>query len=89
MPQTREEFQKRAQGMANDLAIDLVEWMMKGYDALTSSELNDLDTDDKPFLLVRSMGMVVGSDAVDKRFNVEAIKKLNSKVRKILNKRGV
>jgi len=84
---TRDTFEELAGKMSEALAEDLKSLMLKAYDALLSDEKQKLDTPDKPYYLVRAIGMAVGYDAVEREFNAELIKPITAKVKRILKQR--
>ncbi len=86
---TREQFKELSGQMAEKLSGDMVDAMMKVYDAFTADEVAKLDTVDKPFFLVRAVGMAVGADVISQRYDVEAIKGLTPRVKRIMKKRNV
>lgn len=84
---TQDRFSELAEKMCVELAKDMHAEMMNAFDALCKDELEKMDTIEHPFFIVRSIGMVVGTDVVDKRFNVEAIQGMIRRVKAILKKR--
>lgn len=86
MSQSRFEFEKRARLMSTEAGDDLYANMMKAYDHMTDDERERNDDEEKPWYLVRAIGMAVGERSIAQRFNVEAIKLLTPRIKKILNK---
>lgn len=84
---TREQFSTLAVEMCADLATDMHLKMLKAFDALTEEEREKLDSPGKPYFLVRAIGVTVGPEVVNSRFNVEAIKSTIRRVKLILSHR--
>lgn len=85
---TRDDFERRADDMATNLGHDLRALMVQAYDTLTDDEREKLTDDRHPFFIVRAIGMAVGQRALGDRFDVQAIKQLTPRIKRILNRRG-
>lgn len=85
---TRDDFGHKAAEIAQSLSLDLQTLMLKAFDTLTEDERAKLADDSKPYLIVRAIGMAVGQRSLEDRFDVQAIKALTPKVKRLLNRRG-